>query len=51
MREWVPSFQKNISYSAVYAQFKKLLLNCGINPKDFALHSPRIGGSTEAFFE
>ena len=45
----MPSFQKTISYSAVYAQFKKLLLSCGINPQDFALHSPRVGGSTEAF--
>lgn len=29
-------------------QFKKLLVSCGIDPKNLALHSPRIGGTTEA---
>ena len=48
-REWVPSYHKKVTYSAVYTQFKKLLLNCGINHKKFALHSPRVEASTEAF--
>ena len=32
----------------MYAQFKKLLVSCGINPEKLALHSPRIGGTTGA---
>ena len=45
----MPSFGRVISYSAVYVQFKKLLRLCNIDPTNIALHSPRIGGATEAF--
>ena len=49
LREWRPKVGAQLSYSAAYAAFKKLLVKFGLNPKFFALHSPRIGGTTSMF--
>jgi len=38
-----------LSYSAAYSSFKKLLAWAGLNPDLYALHSPRSGGTTDAF--
>jgi len=40
---------KALSYSQAYKNFKTLLCFAGLDPSKFALHSPRRGGTTEAF--
>jgi hypothetical protein len=34
---------------AAYNSFKLLLKNSGLNPKLYAMHSPRVGATTDAF--
>ena len=38
-----------MSYSAAYKNFKEMLKSNGLDARRFALHSPRIGGATDAF--
>jgi hypothetical protein len=40
---------KPLSYSAAYAGFKDLLRLGGLDPDSYSLHSPRAGGTTDAF--
>ena len=40
---------RSVSYPAAYKAFKTMLIFAGLDPKKFALHSPRIGGATDAF--
>ena len=40
---------KLLSYVAAYKAFKKLLKEVGLDPRKYALHSPRIGGTSDAF--
>ena len=40
---------KSVSYSAAMKAFKTMLVFAGLDPKRFGLHSPRIGGATDAF--
>lgn len=40
---------KSISYPAAYKAFKNLFAFAGLDPSKFALHSPRVGGATDAF--
>ena len=46
---WYPKCDSPLSYSACYVQFKKLLALVGLDPREFALHSLRIGATTDAF--
>ena len=46
---WEPKLNCKLSYSSAYQAFKKFLMNYGLNPKSFALHSPRIGGTSDMF--
>jgi len=46
----VPAPDNPVSYSAAYRNFKLLLREAGLNPDLFGLHSPRIGGATDAFY-
>ncbi len=48
MGEWRPK-ACTLSYSAAYNAFKKLVEKFGLDPKKFALHSPRIGGTSTYF--
>ena len=49
MAEYRFIHEKALSYSAAYACFKELLALGGLNPSDYGLHSPRAGGTTDAF--
>jgi hypothetical protein len=40
---------KSLSYSQAYKNFKSLLSFASLDPLMYALHSPRRGGTTEAF--
>jgi len=40
---------KPISYSAAYKAFKTMLNFAGLKSENYALHSPRIGGASDAF--
>ena len=40
---------RKLSYSTAYANFKSLLQKFGLDSTGFSLHSPRIGGTTDAF--
>ena len=40
---------KQLSYVTAYKAFKKLLQQVDLDPRKFALHSPRIGGTSDAF--
>ena len=48
MGEWRPK-SCILSYSAAYNAFKKLVTKFGLDPKKFALHSPRVGGTSTLF--
>ena len=48
-KSWVNVNSKMLSYSAAYSSFKKFLIKFGLNHRRFALHSPRIGGTTNMF--
>jgi hypothetical protein len=45
----VPLSNTKLKYNTAYSCFKKLLKNAGLNEKLYALHSPRVGATTEAF--
>ena len=47
VKQWKFKPNCKISYSAAYSAFKKLLEKFGLDPKLFALHSPRVGGTTD----
>ena len=49
MSEYVPCHKKPLSYLAAYQAFKRLLKFADLDPSLYALHSPRIGGATDAF--
>jgi hypothetical protein len=38
-----------LKYNTAYSCFKKLLKDVGLNERLYALHSPRVGATTEAF--
>jgi hypothetical protein len=40
---------KSVSYSAAFKAFKTLLFFANLDPQLYGLHSPRIGGATDAF--
>jgi hypothetical protein len=40
---------KAVSYSAAYKAFKTMLSSAGLKSDLYALHSPRIGGASDAF--
>ena len=46
---WVPKLNTPISYSTALVHLKKLVASININPKLIALHSLRVGGTTDAF--
>ena len=39
---------KPLAYSTINKQFKDVLVECGLNPKEYGLHSLRSGGATRA---
>lgn len=41
--------KKSVSYSAAYKAFKTMLKFAGLPVGKFSLHSPRAGGTTDAF--
>ena len=43
--------EKAVSYSQALSCFKKLLCLANLDPKKFGLHSPRRGGTTDAFLK
>ena len=47
-KKWLPSFNRQLSYSAAYGSFKNLLNNMNIEG-NFGLHSMRIGAATDAY--
>ena len=49
LKLWRPKKNKKLSYSAAYSGFKSLLKRFGMGGLPFSLHSPRIGGTTDAF--
>jgi hypothetical protein len=40
---------KSVSYSAALKSFKNMLSFANLDPSLYALHSPRIGGASDAF--
>jgi hypothetical protein len=50
MSEYTLVPNKCVSYSAAYRSFKSMLKIVGLDPSKFGLHSPRIGATTDAFF-
>ena len=40
---------KSVSYSAAYKAFKNMLSSAGLKIENYGLHSPRIGGASDAF--
>ena len=46
---WYANCTSKLSYSAAYTGFKQILRKFDLDPKNFSLHSPRIGGTTDAF--
>ncbi len=40
---------KSVSYSAASKVFKTMLIFANLDPTLYGLHSPRIGGATDAF--
>jgi hypothetical protein len=49
MSEYAVVPGKPLSYSQAYKNFKMLLSFSGLDPAKYALHSPRRGGTSEAF--
>lgn len=49
LSEYVAVPGRALAYNTAYGEFKKMLLFAGLDPSKFALHSPRIGGASEAF--
>ena len=49
MYEYRWNFSNSLSYGAAYSAFKDLLEWGGLDLAAFALHSPRAGGTTDAF--
>jgi hypothetical protein len=45
-----PEFTKCLSYNVALKHFKAMLSFAGFDAKNFGLHSPRIGATTDAFF-
>jgi len=41
---------KQLRYPAAYKSFKQLLKDSGLDSAKFGIHSPRIGGATDAFY-
>lgn len=48
-KKWKFNPEKPISYKAAYSGFKRFLIYCDIDCKNFSLHSLRIGGTTDLF--
>ena len=48
-KEWVPSENKKLSYSAAYSCYKNLLKKYNFNCSRFGTHSLRAGGTTDCF--
>ena len=48
-KAWISVENKQLSYSAAYTGFKKLMKKFGINSTFLSLHSPRIGATTDMF--
>jgi hypothetical protein len=49
--EWDIVPEKSVSYSVALRYFKSMLKSVHLDPAMFGLHSPRIGATTDAFFQ
>jgi hypothetical protein len=51
LSDYVVTTGKPVSYSVALRYFKSMLKSVNLDPQKFGLHSPRIGATTDAFFE
>jgi len=49
MSDYLVVTGKPVSYSQALSSFKSMLILAKLNPRLYGLHSPRRGGTTEAF--
>jgi integrase len=50
-KSYVPDLKKQVSYNVALKNFKMLLKQAGFDEKKYGMHSPRIGATTDAFFQ
>jgi hypothetical protein len=51
LKDYVIVPGKPVSYSVALRYFKSMLKSVHLDPRKFGLHSPRIGATTDAFFD